>query len=490
MSNEPIETPRSFRRKRETSASIDVSAITKAADSASALRQEEQVFELPARLFEQLPFAIYICDREGLVLRYNHRAAELWGRSPKLGDPNERFCGSYKMFRPDGSLLPHHECPMAAVLRTGVSVRQQEVHIERPDGVRGIALVDIEAVRNSDGNIVGAVNCFQDITERKQADGALRGAEQALRDFVENATVGMHWVGSDGTILWANRTEMEMLGVTSEEYIGHHIAEFHADKPVIDDILGRLAKAETLSNYEARLRCKDGSIREVLINSNVLWEGDKFVHTRCVTRDITDRRQAAEREKILAREADHRAKNLLALVQATVQLTRADTVEDFKAAIGGRLKALSNAHTLLAQSRWAGASLHSLVTEELAPYSLKGLSRARIEGPELVLEPKSAQAIAMVLHELTTNAVKYGALSVPSGRLKVEWLRGETQIAISWSEAGGPPVKTPARQGFGTRVLGSVIQTELAGKIRFDWNPAGLHCEITIPLDQLASTSN
>ena len=167
MSDQPSDTPRSFRRKRERS-SIDIREIAKAAGGAINLREEEHAFELPARLFEQLPFAIYVCDRDGLVLRYNHRAAELWGRTPKLGDPNERFCGSYKMFRPDGNLLPHHECPMADVLRTGVSVRQQEVHIERPDGMRGIALVDIEAVKDSDGNIVGAVNCFQDITERKQ----------------------------------------------------------------------------------------------------------------------------------------------------------------------------------------------------------------------------------------------------------------------------------------------------------------------------------
>ena len=169
MSNVSSDTPRSFRRKAVMN-SIKVDAIVKAPRVAVDLRAEEHAFELPARLFEQLPFAVYVCDRDGLVLRYNRRAAELWGRSPKLGDPNERFCGSYRMYRPDGSLLPHHQCPMADVLRTGISVRQQEVHIERPDGLRGIALVDIEAIKDSGGNIVGAVNCFQDITERKQAE--------------------------------------------------------------------------------------------------------------------------------------------------------------------------------------------------------------------------------------------------------------------------------------------------------------------------------
>ena len=146
MSNVPSDAPRSFWRKLVRN-SIKVKAVANAAGVIVDLRDEEKGFELPGRLFEQLPFAIYVCDRDGLVLRYNRRAAELWGRSPKLGDPDERFCGSYRMFRPDGSLLPHHQCPMADVLRTGVSVREQEVHIERPNGLRGIALVDINEMK-------------------------------------------------------------------------------------------------------------------------------------------------------------------------------------------------------------------------------------------------------------------------------------------------------------------------------------------------------
>jgi PAS domain S-box-containing protein len=183
-------------------------------------RDEEQGFELPARLFEQLPFAIYVCDRNGFVLRYNRRAAELWGRSPKPGDPNERFCGSYQMFRPDGSLLPHHECPMADVLRTGISVRQREVHIERPDGSRGIALVDIEPVRDSDGSLVGPVNCFQDITERKRAEEAAR----RLAAIVESSHEAIVGYDLDGIITSWNGGAERIFGHLAEEIIGKSIA--------------------------------------------------------------------------------------------------------------------------------------------------------------------------------------------------------------------------------------------------------------------------
>jgi PAS domain S-box-containing protein len=143
-----------------------------------------------------------------------------------------------------------------------------------------------------------------DLLERKQAEEALRLAEQELRDFVENASVGMHWVGPDGTILWANETELNMLGYTRDEYIGHHITEFHVDQPVIEDILHRLTRGESLHERAGRLRCKDGSIRNVLINSNVLWKGEQFIHTRCFTHDITGIKQAEQAKTRLAAIVD------------------------------------------------------------------------------------------------------------------------------------------------------------------------------------------
>jgi PAS domain S-box-containing protein len=143
------------------------------------------------------------------------------------------------------------------------------------------------------------------VTEkRRRADEELRLRERELTDFLENATVGLHWVGADGKVLWANRAELELLGYKREEYIGHHIAEFHADEDKINDILSRLGRGEELDGYEARLRRKDGSIRHVAINSNVLWEDGRFVHTRCFTRDITERRQAEDALRFQAQLLD------------------------------------------------------------------------------------------------------------------------------------------------------------------------------------------
>jgi PAS domain S-box-containing protein len=150
------------------------------------------------------------------------------------------------------------------------------------------------------GRVVRIYGAAQDITEQKLMEEELRRKEQDLTDFVENAAVGLHWVGPDGTIIWANQAELDLLGYNRDEYIGHHIAEFHADEDVIVDILRRLSNKETLHGYEARLKCKDGSIRHVLISSNVRWDGEQFIHTRCFTRDVTEMRQAEQARALLA----------------------------------------------------------------------------------------------------------------------------------------------------------------------------------------------
>jgi len=159
-----------------------------------------------------------------------------------------------------------------------------------------------------------------EVVQRQKAEEALRKSESHLRDFLENATIGMHWVGHDGRILWANQAERNLLGYTTEEYVGHHISEFHLDAPVIEDILKRLAGGEVLREYEARLRCKHGSVRHVLIDSNVLFEDGKFIHTRCFTRDISDRKQM----ECQLRESERRFRETIDVLPAAIYTTDAE----------------------------------------------------------------------------------------------------------------------------------------------------------------------
>jgi two-component sensor histidine kinase len=171
---------------------------------------------------------------------------------------------------------------------------------------------------------------------------------------------------------------------------------------------------------------------------------------------------------------------LLANVRATVQLSQSDTPEGLKHAIEGRIRALANVHSLFVETRWIGAELGTIATQELAPYSVKDKTRVRMDGPQVLLEPNAAQAIAVILHELATNAAKYGALSVPKGQIDLKWSHGaDGRIVLRWTETAGPAVQTPSHQGFGRRVIERMI-TQLQGKASFDWRPEGLHCEITL----------
>ena len=217
---------------------------------------------------DAIPGAVYICDHEGWLVRYNSEAAELWGRSPPVGKNGVRLCGSHRLFLLDGTSLAFEDCPMATALETGEPTRNAEVVMERHDGTRFVALVNIRALRDRNGAIEGAINCFQDITSYHAVAEELQRRNEDLEDFFNNGAVGLHIVNGEGIIVRANQAELSLLGYSADEYIGRHIAEFHADAPVIGDILHRLSCGEKLESYPARLRAKDGSIKQVVITSN------------------------------------------------------------------------------------------------------------------------------------------------------------------------------------------------------------------------------
>ena len=481
MSNIPSDPLGSFRRKPART-SIEAGAAKNGSDVDLGLPDDDQAFAFPAQLFEQLPFAVYVCDGDGLLRRYNRRAAELWGRSPILGDPNERFCGSYRMFRPDGSLLQHHQCPMADVLRTGVSVREQEVHIERPNGSRGIALVNVEAIKDGGGNIVGAVNCFQDVTERRLAeDTALRLA--AIVDSSDDAIVGKDL---NGIITSWNAGAERIFGYMAEEIIGKPITilippDYQKEE---EAIIERIRRGQRVEHFETIRRRKHGSLIDVSMTiSPVKNSQGKIIGASKIARDITGRKRNEARIVNLAHEAEHRTKNILATVQAAVRLSHSDASDDLKRLIEGRINALAKVHALFVESRWTGAQLHSLVTHELLPYRDGREERVRINGPTVMLEPNTAQAIAISLHELATNAAKYGSLSAADGDVEVAWSRtAGGRLSLRWTESGGPTIAPPTRHGCGSRIMENTIEGQLGGKVRFDWRAPGLTCEIDVSL--------
>ena len=197
--------------------------------------------------------------------------------------------------------------------------------------------------------------------------------------------------------------------------------------------------------------------------------------------DITDRKQAEERQYMLAREVDHRARNALAVVQAIVRLTRASSQPDYIAAVEGRIHALAQAHTLLSETRWQGAHVERLVSEELAPYRGGDNSRVIIHGPPVFLTPEKAQNVALAIHELATNSAKYGALSASKGTVNVKWNVENGVVTIDWDEADGPPVRAPSSQGFGTKIMNASIKHQIGGNVAWDWRPSGLRCTLQIP---------
>jgi two-component sensor histidine kinase len=212
---------------------------------------------------------------------------------------------------------------------------------------------------------------------------------------------------------------------------------------------------------------------------------DRVTGVSGVTIDITDLKEAEARRELLTREVDHRARNMLAVVQSIVHMTKAPSTGDFVKIVEGRIRALSIAHALLAESRWEGANLDQIISEELAPYCVGDAGRISVSGPQVFLKPATAQTIAMVVHELATNAAKYGALSEGKGKIKLAWEWRKGALKLSWQESGGPPVRPADTAGYGSKVIAASAR-QLGGTTRFDWRANGLHFEMSMTIGDVS----
>ncbi len=236
-------------------------------------------------------------------------------------------------------------------------------------------------------------------------------------------------------------------------------------------------------SYEAEFRIvrSDGEVRWCVgTAAATLDKGGRVIRVSGVTVDITERKRAEERQNLLAREVDHRAKNALALAQSIVRLTRGENVKAYVQAVEGRISALARVHTILSLSSWQGAEIGRLVDEELAPYSTG--DQIASGGSNIQLQPATAQTLALALHELVTNSAKYGALSTLAGRLSIKWEIEADVLQMVWEERDGPAVEKPASRGFGTRSVIASIESQLGGQANFDWRSEGLVCRLSVPL--------
>jgi len=330
--------------------------------SQATLRERERRFR---ELLDALPAAVYTTDAAGRITYYNEAAADLWGHRPALG--SSEWCGSWKLFWPDGTPLAHDECPMAVALREDRAVRGMEAAAERPDGTRVPFIPYPTPIHDETGKLVGAVNMLVDITDRKRAE---------------------------------------------------------------------------------------------------------------------------EQHNLLVRELHHRVKNTLAMVQAiTGSTARAtDNIEDFKTALFGRIQSLAKTHLLLSDEERAVSFAHVL-RSELGAFDDGSHERIVLSGPDVPLTSQLAVSLGMAIHELTTNAAKYGSLSVYGGKVEVNWsvTIGATRRTLSfdWVESGGPPVTQPQRQGFGSRLLAYVLPGQIQARSRSDFasNGVRVHCELPLPAE-------
>jgi PAS domain S-box-containing protein len=364
-----------------------------------------------------------------------------------------------------------------------------EYRVRRPDGSVIWVHVMGRGEYDAAGRPVQMLGIIQDITERKRADEALRENEARLRIITDSVPGAISYVDSERRFRFVNAVFADWYGMPREQIVDRKVRAIMQEKDyqLVAPWGGRALQGEDVM-FERAMATPGQPIRHLLVRYFPDRDANGVVRGfYSLAIDISERKQAEERLKLLAAEVDHRAKNMLALVQIMLRQTKAETVREFTAAAQGRVAALARAHVVLSERRWVGADLQRLLEEELAPYRAHASSRVAISGPPVALESRAAQSCALALHELATNAAKYGALSVPGGRVECAWsMTPDRTVALTWTESGGPPAKKPGRRGFGMNVIERSIADQLEGKVQFEWRDEGLRCTMRLPASSIS----
>ncbi|HEU4809198.1 MAG TPA: PAS domain S-box protein [Sphingomicrobium sp.] len=426
-------------------------------------------------------YAIYELDREGRILTWNKGAERLkgWKASEIIGKP-------YNILHTPESRAtnaPGRELKIAA--ETGRF--EEEAPRMRKDGTIFAAHVSLFPLRDERGDVTGFVKVTRDISDGSKVGKAILESRRRMEAIVQSAMDAIITIDEEQRVVLFNPAAEKTFGLSADEILGESVTLLlpqryrarHGEYVRTFFESGVVNRRLTSSDPLLGLRA-NGEEFPIEASISQVTVGGERVGT-IILRDITERKTNEEARALLAREVDHRAKNALAVAQALVSLTKADTVDDFSEAIRGRIASLGRAHSLLSQSQWRGAPLDQLIRDEILPYAKEG--QLSVKGPKVSCSAGAVQSLSLLIHELATNAVKYGALGSENGHLTIGWhVEGEV-LRICWKEEGGPPVHPPKRRGFGTKLLNQVSGRQLNASLQFDWNPKGLYVEIDLPAD-------
>lgn len=448
-------------------------------DKVYTLKGAEEPYRL---LVERMGEGALTLSSDGEILYSNGRFAEL------VGVPLEQVTGKrLSDFIEDARPLDLQTwCRDAAE-----STIRREVSLRRPNGDVFPVLLSIGALALEDVTVLSAI--VTDLSEHKQAEEAA-AAERFTRSILDQLVDPVVVCDASGRITHANRSAQAMM---PDDSIGRPFAEAlplrfggiangggNGAADAIDASISRTLRGESTRGLEVRL--DEPGLRGscFLLNADPLLSArQECIGSVIALTNITSLKRAEERQRVLLAELSHRVKNNLAIVQsvATQTLKSSETLGYFGTAFAGRLHALALAHSILTQTGWNQADLHDLLDQALSPY--RHLGRAddiAVSGPSVLLPPSYVSPLSLVLHELGTNAVKYGALSRESGRIEIGWElaenEGEPEVVLTWRERNGPVVRPPTRSGLGCKLIERAISYELDGKIRLDYAPEGFSC--------------
>ncbi|MEO6298036.1 MAG: PAS domain S-box protein [Paracoccaceae bacterium] len=434
-------------------------------------------------LLAALKVPAYTTDTLGNITFYNEAAALFWGVRPEIG--TSKWCGSWKLFMPDGTSLAHEDCPMAVTLRSGRAVVGAEAALERPDGPRVSFMPYPSLVWNGEGVLTGAVNLLVDLSDRDRDalhQERLAAIVSSSDDIIISKTL-------DGIVTSWNSSATRILGFEEAEMIGQSMLKIVPAELAHEEaeILDKIRSGERIQHFDTERLAKDGTRVQLSLTVSPLRDRTgRIVGASQVARNVTERKRSEELQRLLFGELNHRVKNTLATIQAIAaqSLRRAASPAEFVASFSGRVQALARAHDLLVRGQMKEASFADLMQGQVVLGSID--ARISQSGPDIRLDPQTVVQVALVLHELATNARKFGALSVPHGTLNVSWIlafvgAGAPELVINWKEGGMTNLTAPTSAGFGSTVIAHALEGA-GGITRIEYHRDGLTCQIRLPL--------